>query len=65
MTVKRLNQQQLQEFAVTVWFIWNGRNSELHGDGRQPAKVTVNFVRSYMTEYNQAQLIVHVAQTAM
>ena len=50
-----LKQQQVQQFAVTIWTIWNNRNGELHGEERKTSLAAINFVREYMVEYNQAQ----------
>ena len=54
--VEKLNPVQMQETACTLWTIWNGRNTEVHGDPRINAQVAANFVKHYLEEFNNAQL---------
>ncbi|XVF56484.1 hypothetical protein PTKIN_Ptkin06aG0124800 [Pterospermum kingtungense] len=49
-----LTGEQVQQFMVTMWAIWNDRNSELHGENHMPAHVNARFVREYLVEFNEA-----------
>ena len=50
-----LDQNQLQQLAVTTCTIWSNGNGELHGDERKTPVIAANFVCNYITEFNQAQ----------
>ncbi|XVF29063.1 hypothetical protein REPUB_Repub15cG0087700 [Reevesia pubescens] len=49
-----LNQQQLQQLAVTTWSIWNNRNGELHGHQRKTFLAVASLVNRYLEEFNMA-----------
>ncbi|XVF88802.1 hypothetical protein PTKIN_Ptkin19aG0080700 [Pterospermum kingtungense] len=46
--------EQIQQFIVTIWAIWNDRNGDLHGENHRPVHVTAKFVCNYLAEFNEA-----------
>ena len=52
--LEKLNPDQIQQAACTLWVIWNGRNNEVYGDPRINAQFAANFVKLYMEEFNSA-----------
>ena len=47
-----LNRQQLKQFGVTIWSIWNGRNGELFQEERKQAHVAAAWIKQYILDYN-------------
>ena len=54
--MSKLNLKQIQQAAITIWAVWNGRNGEIHGEPKKSAMMVANFVKNYLQEYNQAQV---------
>ena len=52
----RLDHHQMQQVEISLWVIWNERNNELHGEQRKPMFGVVNFVKSYLAEFIQANV---------
>ncbi|XVE86314.1 hypothetical protein DITRI_Ditri18aG0025900 [Diplodiscus trichospermus] len=53
--IRELNQEQLQQHIITLWAIWNARNSEIHGEKRKPALEIARFVHHYIRDFTLAQ----------
>ncbi|XVE75321.1 hypothetical protein DITRI_Ditri12bG0085000 [Diplodiscus trichospermus] len=49
-TWERLETKELQEFMVTIWYIWTCRNNEVDEEERRLELEAANFVRNYMEE---------------
>ena len=50
--LEKLNLEQTQQLACTLWVIWNRRNNEFHGEARKNSEAAANFVKQYLREFN-------------
>ncbi|OMO82140.1 hypothetical protein COLO4_23207 [Corchorus olitorius] len=48
-------------YMVTVWAIWNDRNTEFHEGKKRSPQQTVDFIRSYLLEYQRCQQAVSIS----
>ena len=60
----RLEGEELELFLVQAWFIWNQRNSIIHGGVLQAPNLLNKRAKDFLKEFHQAQMHLGTATTA-